>query len=326
MRFNKFLKLSPKILEHHVDMAATRDGFGEGLILAGEKDDNVVVLTADLSRSTQTDKFAKKFPKRFFEMGISEQNMAGVAAGFALSGKVPFITSFAVFSPGRNWDQIRVSICYSNANVKVVGSHAGFSSTGDGATAQALEDFALMRVLPNMTVLSPADSVETKKAVVASAEHTGPVYIRIMRAKTPVFTTEKTPFEIGKAYTLSEGKDITIIATGPIVYEVLIAAENLEKDGISCEIVNCPTIKPLDEETIFKSAAKTKKVVTVEEHQINGGLGGAVSEFLSQKLPTKMEIVGAKDTFGESGSYVELKNKYGIDAHHIQNVVKSMCK
>jgi len=315
--------LHKNIFTSKLDEIPTRNGYGEGVVEAGKADENVVVLCADLTESTRSEDFSKKFPKRFFQMGVAEQNMAGVAAGLALNGKVPFIASYAVFSPGRNWDQIRVSICYSEANVKIVGAHAGLSVGPDGATHQALEDIALMRVLPNMTVLNPCDYEEALKATVAAAKHKGPVYIRLAREGTPVFTTKDTPFEIGKAETFMEGRDITIFSTGPILYEAMKAAKELEeKHKISCEVVNVSTIKPLDTKTILAAARKTRKVVTVEEHQENGGLGGAVAELLSQEFPVEMKIIGVKDTFGESGDPKELWEKYGISMHNIVAEIK----
>jgi len=317
---NEKAHLSEDIFTSKLEKTATRDGYGDGVVEAGKEDEDVVVLTADLTDSTRSNKFEEAFPERFIEVGVAEQNMAGIAAGLALSGKVPFVASYATFNPGRNLDQIRTSVCYSKANVKIVGAHAGLSVGPDGATHQALEDIAIMRVLPNMTVLSPADYQEAKKATIAAAEHKGPVYIRTAREKTAAFTTEKTPFEIGKALVLMEGKDLTIISTGPILYEALKAAQELTfKRGITCEVINLSTIKPLDEETILKSVEKTRKVVTVEEHQMYGGLGGAISELLSQKLPVPVKIIGIEDSFGESGKYDELWEKYGIDSQNIVN-------
>jgi transketolase len=311
--------------QQRVKKTATRDGFGDALLEAGQSNENIVALTADLSESTRTHLFAKAFPKRFFEVGIAEQNMAGIAAGLALSGKIPFMSSFAVFSPGRNWDQIRLSICYSQANVKIIGSHGGFSNGGDGANAQALEDIALMRVLPNMVVLHPADYIETKKAVFAAIKHVGPVYIRLMREPTPVFTDAGSSFEIGKSTVLAEGTDVTIIGTGPVVYDALMVAQELKKEkGISCEVINCASIKPLDKKTILESAKKTGKVITVEEHQVYGGLGGAVCELLAQEFPVPVKIIGVSDTFGESGDYVRLKDKYGISTDHIKKAISQL--
>lgn len=320
---NEKAHLSEDIFTSKLELIATRDGYGDGVVEAGEENKDIVVLTADLTDSTRSTGFEESFSERFIEVGIAEQNMAGIAAGLALSGKIPFIASYATFSPGRNWEQVRIAICYSKANVKIVGAHAGLSVGPDGATHQALEDIALTRVLPNMVVLCPADYQEAKKATIAAAKHTGPTYIRLAKEKTAAFTTEKTPFEIGKALILMEGKDVTIISTGPILYEALKAAQELTmKRGISCEVINLSTIKPLDEETILESVRKTGRVVTVEEHQRIGGLGGAISELLSQRLPVPMKIIGVEDSFGESGKYDELWEKYGISSQHIKNEIR----
>lgn len=312
--------LSKKILTDNVDKAATRDGYGEGVLEAGKDNKDIVVLTADVTESTRNESFKNKYPNRFFSVGVAEQNLAGIAAGLALSGKIPFMASYATFSPGRNWDQIRVSICYSNANVKIVGAHAGISVGADGATHQALEDLALTRVLPNLTVISPADAKEAKKATIAAAKHQGPVYIRLHRSNTPIMTLEKTPFEIGKAQVWAKGSDITICATGPMVYQALEAAQELQKEHhIKAEVINVATIKPLDKETILKSAKKTKKVITVEEHQIAGGMGSAIAELLSEEFPVQIARIGVNDTFGESGQPELLLEKYGLTAQHIVN-------
>lgn len=324
---NTAQKLNPKIFTDSIEKAHTRDGYGEAVTEAGTQNQNIVVLSADLSQSTKSDIFEKKFPTRFIEVGVAEQNMAGIAAGLALNGKIPFMASYACFSPGRNWEQIRVAICISKANVKIISSHGGFSASPDGATHQALEDIALLRVLPNMTVLVPADYTETKKAVEASAKFVGPVYIRLAREVTASFTTPETPFEIGKAQVLMEGSDVTLIACGPILYEALKAAHELEsQNNIKCEVVNCSTIKPLDEETILASIKKTKKAVVVEEHQVAGGLGGAICELASEKYPIPVKIMGAKNTFGESGKYAELLDKYEINAKHIMISVINFLK
>lgn len=301
---------------------STRDGFGEGLAEAGKLNNDIVVLTADLTDSTRSTEFEKLFPERFVEVGVAEQNMAGIAAGLALSGKIPFINSYAVFSPGRNWDQIRVSICLTNANVKIAGFHAGLSAGPDGATHQALEDIAMLRVLPNMIVLSPCDYFEAKRVAMAAANHKGPVYIRLFKEPALPITKENDPFEIGKAYVLHEGKDVTVISAGPILSEVLAAQKELKSENsVSCEVINCVTIKPLDEETILKSVKKTQKVVVVEEHQIAGGLGSAICELLSQKMPVKVKLMGMHDSFGESGKYSELLQKYGLDKKSIKNSI-----
>jgi len=318
-------KLNQAVFTSKLNEMPTRDGFGDGVVLAGEKDENVVVLCADLTESTRSNKFKDKFPKRFFEIGVAEQNMAGISAGLALSGKIPFMSSYAVFSPGRNWDQIRVSIAYSSANVKIVGAHSGLSVGPDGATHQALEDIALMRVLPNIVVLVPSDYEQAKKATISSANHKGPVYIRLTREKTAAFRTEESPFEIGKAQILMTGNDVTIICAGPIIYEALKAAYELNmKSGIKCEVIDSCTIKPLDEKTILNSVRKTGRVITLEEHQINGGLGGAVSEMLSEKYPVKIKRLGICDSFGESGSYEQLIKKYGLGIDHIIMEVKKL--
>lgn len=308
-----------------VERRPSRDGYGDGLIVAGTNDRNIVVLCADLTESTRSEAFKKQFPDRFFEVGVAEQNMAGIAAGLALNGKIPFISSYATFSPGRNWDQVRVSICYTKANVKIAGHHTGISVGPDGATHQALEDIAIMRVLPNMTVICPVDAVEAKKATIAAAVHVGPTYLRFMREKTPIVTTEKTPFEIGKAYVYREGKDVTVAAIGSQVHEAMLAARSLEKD-ISIEVINCPTVKPLDAETIVGSAKKTGAVVTAEEHQINNGLGSAVAEILGEHDPVPLARVGMPDTFGESGNPNELLDKYGMRAKNIIEAIRKVLK
>jgi transketolase len=319
---NKKTYLSKKLFKDSIDQVPTRDGYGAGLVLAGKKNPNVVVLCCDLKDSTRSSVFAKEFPERFIEVGVAEQNMAGLAAGMALGAdKIPFISSYAVFSPGLNWSQIRVTQAYAGANVKIMGAHAGISVGPDGATHQALEDIAITRVLPRMTVVVPCDAIETRKAVVALAEHKGTCYMRFAREKTPVMTTEKTPFKIGQAEVFKHGTDVTIIACGPLVYEALLAAEQLEETrnkkqevrGIFCEVINCHTIKPLDKKTILESVKKTGRVVTVEEHQITGGLGGAVAEMLAENYPVPLERVGMPDHFGESGQPEELLKKWGMD-------------
>ena len=322
-QMNERAYLSKNIFSPKLEIIATRDGYGDAVTEAGKKNTDIVVLAADLTDSTRSNGFEEAFPDRFIEVGVAEQNMAGIAAGLALEGKTPFIASYATFSPGRNWDQIRVSVCYSKTNVKIIGAHAGLSVGPDGATHQALEDIAITRVLPNMTVLCPADYEESKKATLAAIKHKGPVYIRLAREKTAAFTTDKTPFEIGKALTLIEGKDVTIFSAGPILYEALKASQELSlKHGISCEVINLASIKPLDKKAIIESAKKTRKVVTVEEHQVHGGIGSAVAEVLSQEYPVPMKIIGVEDTFGESGTYEELWEKYGINDAHIVNEVR----
>jgi len=321
---NKFL--NPKLFSPDVERVPTRDGYGAGVVEAGRQNSAVVVLCCDLVESTRSLAFAKEFPKRFFEMGVAEQNMAGVGAGMAATGKIPFISSYAVFSPGRNWDQIRVSISYSNLNVKIMGAHAGISVGPDGATHQALEDIAIMRVLPNMVVLSPCDVHEARKAVLAAAKYVGPVYIRFAREKTPVITRPNAPFEIGKALVLRDGADISFVATGPLVFEALRAAEMLAKKGIDAEVINCPSIQPLDEKTILKSAQKTGAVITIEEHQISGGLFGAVAEFLSRTNPVPVIPIGMRNCFGESGTPEELLRKYKMKAEDIVAAAQKLLK
>lgn len=318
--------LNPNFFKKDVAMADTRTGFGEGLVLAADENQAVVGLSADLTDSTKMGEFAKKYADRFFNVGVAEQNMAGIAAGLALSGKIPFFSSYAVFSPGRNWDQIRVSICYSEANVKIAGCHAGVSVGPDGATHQALEDIAMMRVLPNMTVLYPCDSIEARKATIAAAHHQGPVYIRLAREKTPVVTTEASPFIIGKASTLRDGADVAIIATGPLVAEALLAAETLTQERIQATVVNVPTIKPLDEETLLRVGKHCGAVVTVEEHQVNAGFFGAISEFYAAQHPLPIEPIAMFDRFGESGKPEELLKKYNLKARDIRSAVHRVLK
>jgi transketolase len=294
-----------------------RKGFGRGLKIAGEQNEHVVAACADLTDSTQMSLFKDAFPDRFVEIGVAEQNLVTVGSGLAAMGKIPFVSSYAAFSPGRNWEQIRTTICLNEQPVKIVGSHAGISVGPDGATHQMLEDIALMRALPHMVVLAPGDSIEAEKMTVAMSQDKRPNYMRLAREATPIFTTADTPFEIGKAYVLREGKDVTLIATGTMTYQALVAADKLAQDGIDAEVVHCPTIKPLDIETIIGSASKTCAVVTAEEAQITGGLGGAVAELLSERLPTKLQRVGVQDRFGESGTPDELLDKFGLTATHI---------
>lgn len=308
-----------------VDMKATRDGYGDGLVSLGETNPNVVVLTADLSESTRAEGFAKKFPERFIECGVAEQNMMGIAAGLAAAGKIPFVSSYAVFSPGRSWDQCRVSVCYSNLNVKIAGAHTGVSVGPDGATHQALEDIAITRVLPNMTVIAPCDYWETKKATLAAASHPGPVYFRFTREKTAVITTSSSAFKIGRAEILVDyGQDAAIIACGPLVYQALMAAKKLREEKIKVTVVNNHTIKPIDAATLLRVARNCGAVVTVEEHQTMGGMGSAVAEVLAQNYPVPMEMVGMQNTFGESGEPEELLEKYGMSVDAIISAVKKI--
>lgn len=292
-------------------LVSPRDGFGEALLELGEKNKDVVVLTADVAESVRVEEFAKKYPERFFDVGVAEQNLAGVSAGLSLTGKIPFMASYAVFSPGRNWDQIRVSICYSQNNVKIISSHAGLNVGPDGATHQALEDIAITRVLPHMTVIVPADAAQVKQAILASAKHQGPVYVRFGREKTPVTTDEDANFEIGKAIPIISGKDATIIACGPMVAMAIEAAE-LMKDKLSVGVINMATIKPLDEKAILDAAKHTGAIVTAEDHQIIGGLGSAVAEVLSEHCPTPLVRVGVHDQFGRSGRADELMAHYHL--------------
>lgn len=328
-RFTKGQKMSEyylvkDILAKDIVMEPNRKGFGRGLLEAGKRNENVVAACADLTDSTQISMFRDEFPNRFIEVGVAEQNLVTVGSGMAAMGKIPFVSSYAAFSPGRNWEQIKTTICLNDMPVKVVGAHTGLYTGKDGATHQMLEDIALMRVLPNMVVLAPGDSLEAEKMTLAMADDPRPNYIRLTREATAVFTTEKTPFEIGKAYVYSPGEDITIIATGSMTYPALVAAEKLFKDGISAEVIHCPTIKPLDIETIVRSAKRTKRVITVEEAQVNGGLGGAVCEALAEHFPVPVHRMGMPDHFGESGDPVQLLEKFGLTAKHIQLKVQSL--
>jgi transketolase len=311
------MHLIDDILSDDVSKEPIRKGFGRGLKRAGELDENVVAACADLTESTQMHLFKEAFPERFVEIGVAEQNLVTVGSGLAALGKIPFVSSYAAFSPGRNWEQIRTTICLNDQPVKIVGSHAGISVGPDGATHQMLEDIALMRVLPNMVVVSPCDSVEAEKATLALAADKRPGYLRLAREATPVITTESTPFELGRAYVMAEGKDISVIATGTMTYQAMVAAEKLFKDGIDIEVVHVPTIKPLDAVTILRSAQKTGRVITVEEAQINGGLGGAIAELLGEEHPVPIRRMGMKDRFGESGKPDELLQHFGLTAKHI---------
>ena len=300
----------------------TRSGFGVGLLKAGQANPNVVALTADLKGSLKMDAFAAEFPERFIQCGIAEANMVGAAAGLAITGKIPFIGSFAEFVTGRVYDQIRQEVAYGCTNVKIASSHAGITLGEDGATHQTMEDIALMRALPGMVVLNPCDFNQTVQATIAAAQYDGPVYLRFGRPSVPNFTPEDEPFVIGKAIVLNEGKDVTLIATGHTVWEALLAAEALEADGISAEVINMATIKPLDEEAIVKSAKKTGAVVVAEEHNLAGGLGEAVAGVLAKKLPTPVEFVNGEDKFGQSGTPSALMAAYGLDAPHIAEAAK----
>jgi len=325
---NEDAKLNKKIFEMDIEKKPIRDGYGEGLLIAGEKNKNVVVLCADLKESTRSHWFAEKFPERFFEMGVAEQNMAAMAAGLGVSGKIPFISSYAVFSPGRNWEQIRTTIAYNDSNVKIGGAHAGVSVGPDGATHQAIEDIATMRVIPNMKVIVPCDAIEAKKATIAAAQIWGPVYLRFAREKTSVITTEKTPFIPGKAEIFYESKksQVVIIGCGPVLYNALQAAKELEEEGIGAIVLNNHTIKPIDDKKIIELAKKCGAIVTVEEHNVLGGLGGAVAEVLAKNYSTPMEFIGIQDCFGESGKPEELIEKYGLGAENIVKAAKRVIK
>ena len=298
---------------------STRAGFGDALLELGYSNKNVVVLTADLSESTKVNQFSREFPSRFFQVGIAEQNMAGIATGLAESGKTPFMSSYACFSPGRNWDQIRVSICYQNSNVKIISSHSGLSTGKDGATHQALEDIAITRVLPNMTVIHPADYNQAYLATKYIADYAGPVYLRLSRPETPIYLDKQTNFNPYKADIIEEGSDITIVSNGLMLYKSLLAGKKLKESGISVEIINAHTIKPLDINTIHGSLKKTNHLVVVEEHQIAGGLGSAILEGLSMKWYGKYSLIGVNDSFGESGDMDELFNKNGLSVENIFN-------
>lgn len=306
------------------EMVPTRDGYGKGLVMAGEKDERVVVLCADLTESTRSLWFAEKFPERFIEIGVAEQNMALVASGMANYGKIPFISSYATFSPGRNNEQIRTNICINNVPVKIAGSHAGVSVGPDGATHQALEDIALMRVQPRMVVVVPCDAIEAEKATFAAAFNGQPTYIRFGREKSAVFTTKDTPFEIGKAEIYRNGKDAVIIGCGMLLYNALVAAEELAREGTDCMVINSHTVKPIDEKTIIEAAQKTGAVVSVEEHQVSGGLGSAVAEVLSRNYPVPQEYIGVQNRFGESGKPEELIEAFGMGVGSIKEAVKKV--
>lgn len=301
-----------------------REGFSQGLLESAKKNKNVVALTADLKDSLKLTEFEKLYPKRFYEFGICEQNMISAASGMTINNKIPFVVSYAAFNPGRNWDQLRVSVCYSNTNVKIIGGHAGLTTGPDGATHQALEDIAITKVLPNLTVIVPCDQEETKKATIAAAEYIGPVYLRLTREKSENITNKNSKFEIGKANILKKGKDISIFASGVCVQFALKAAEELEKINISASVINLHTIKPLDKKTILLEAKKTNKIITIEEHQIIGGMGSAICEYLSQTYPTKIELIGTKDTFGQSGEGYELLEKYNISSKEIIKRAKKL--
>ncbi len=325
---NPSLNLNSHLFNRDVELASMRAGFGEGLVNAGKADKDVVALCADLTESLQMEAFKQKFPNRFIEIGVAEQNLVTVASGLAMAGKIPFIGSYAIFSPGRNWEQIRTTVCYNDVPVKIIGSHAGVTVGADGGSHQALEDIALMRVLPRMVVICPCDAIEARKATEASAKTDQPTYMRLGRDKTPIMTGEKTPFDIGKAHIVYQSErltgsscDIGIIATGPILYRALRVAKKLSEEGKAVRVMNLSTIKPLDEKAIIKLARDAGAIVTVEDHQIAGGMGSAVAECLAEHFPVPIEFVGIKDRFGQSGTPQELVKHYGIDEMHIYDAV-----
>ena len=325
---NAKLKLNTKIFDKNIEQIPIRQGFGKGLLEAGTKNIKVIGLCADLTESTKMNLFSEEFPNRFIQMGVAEQNMASVASGLAAMGKIPFISSYAMFSPGRNWEQIRTTICYNDRPVKIAGSHAGISVGPDGGTHQAIEDIAITRVIPRMIVISPCDSIEAKKATEASVDTGTPVYIRLAREKTPVMTTEATPFEIGKAqiYWQSVKPQVGIIATGALLYKALEAAKKLKEDGIDVDVMNLSTIKPLDEKALIALAKETGRIVTVEEHQIYGGMGSAVAECLAKNYPVPIEFIGVDDQFGQSGTPEELIEYYGMGTKSIIKAVNKILK
>ena len=323
---NPAMKLAVNVFNKDVQQEPIRAGFGRGLVTAGKRNPAVVALCADLTGSTKMDAFAKAFPERFIEVGIAEQNLVTVASGMSLTGKVPFVSSYAAFSPGRNWEQIRTTVCLNQTNVKIVGSHAGVSVGPDGATHQVLEDITLMRVLPNMTVVVPCDALEAEKATLALAGNNGGSYLRLAREKSPVVTTAATPFSLNKAQIFREGEDVTIVACGIMVYQALLAAEQLAKKGIEAEVINCPVIKPLDTVRLLASIKKTGRVITCEEGQINGGLGGAVAELTAEHYPVPLHRIGMRDHFGESGTPEELLEHFGLTAPHIAKAALEITK
>jgi transketolase len=314
--------LNPDVYSEDVKREPIRAGFGRGLKAAGEANDKIVALCADLTDSTKMSEFKEAFPERFIEMGVAEQNLVTTASGLARAGKIPFTSSYAAFSPGRNWEQIRTTIALNDQPVKIIGSHAGVSVGPDGATHQMLEDVALMRALPNMIVIAPGDSIEAEKATRLIAENGKPTYMRLAREKTPIFSTDDSPFEVGKAYVLREGHDITLIGTGTMTYQLLVAAKKLEEHGLHAEVVHAPTVKPLDEETILTSVRKTGRVLTAEEGQMIGGLGGAVAELLGEHLPSPLHRVGMQDRFGESGEPDELLAHFRLDGMSIAETAR----
>ncbi len=332
MPINPKMKLVENILDlRSLEQKPTRDGYGLGLVQAADENPNVVALCADLTESTRTEPFAKKYPERFVEIGVAEQNMASVAAGMSLMGKIPYIASYAMFSPGRNWEQIRTTIAYNEANVKICGAHAGVSVGPDGATHQAIEDIAIMRPIASMKVFAPCDVWEAQKVTYTISKIKGPCYVRYAREKTPVFTTEATPFEIGKAFAFwlePEGTkpDVAIIACGPLLHNAILAAAELEKDGVKVRVINSVSIKPMDEAAVIQAAKDAGRVVTVEEHQVSGGMGSAVAEVLAKNHPVPIEFIGVQNRFGESGEPNELVEHFGMGIKHIRAAVEKVIR
>lgn len=324
------VKLAENILKlEKLEQKPTRNGYGEGLVEAGKKNKNVVVLCADLTESTRSEFFRKEFPDRFVQLGVAEQNMASVASGMAAMGKIPYISSYAMFSPGRNWEQIRTTICYNEQHVIIGGAHAGVSVGPDGATHQAIEDIAITRPIANMTVVVPSDLHEARKATIAAADLEGPIYLRFAREKTPIFTTPKTPFKVGRAEVFwgsLKKPDVAIIACGPLVHNAILAASELEKNGVKVRVVNNHTVKPMDEKTIIQAAKDAGALVTVEEHQINGGMGSAVAEVVTRNFPVPIEFIGVKNRFGESGPPQDLIKYFGMAPEHIVKAARKVIK
>ena len=327
---NQELKLNTKIFNEDVEKKSTRQGFGNGLLKAGIENNNIVGLCADLSESTKMNLFAEKFPERFIEVGVAEQNLASVASGMASMGKIPFISSFSIFSPGRNWEQIRTNICYNDMPVKITSTHSGISVGADGGSHQMTEDIALTRVIPNMVVISPCDEIEALKATMQISKTKNPTYLRLTRNKSPLITTKETPFEIGKAQIVfkpESGLAIAgVIATGPILYNALISAKKLEGEGIKIKVMNLSTIKPLDKEAVITLAKETKNIITIEDHQIFGGMGSAVAECLAENYPVPIKFIGIKDKFGQSGTEEELYRHYELDVTSIVEIIKKINK
>ena len=323
---NKDLKLNENLFNEDVEKRAVRDGFGSALLLLGEQNNNVVVLTADLKESTRVEEFANKFPDRFFEVGVAEQNMAAIAAGLGVSGKVAFISSYAAFSPGKNWETIKTTIIYNQSNVKIAGHHAGVVTGADGVTHQAVEDIALMRSFPGLTIFSPCDAIEAKKATMEAANINGPVYLRFSREKSPIITTDEATFDKNKiqTYWISNDPKVTIFATGHMLFQALMASKNLEAQGINTLVANVSTLKPLDTQTIVEISQKSGRVVTAEDHQVAGGMGSLIAETLAKNSPTPIEFVGLNDTYAESGKPNELLEKYKMDNNAIEEAVKKV--